>query len=374
MNANRLQITSLLKFMDKGIGTLAIYCIARPVPAGKPETFHSILFIRPGGIGDAALLVPAILAFRKIYAGARIAVLAEKRNGAVFRLCPAVDELLLYDRPGDLRKAVRGSYDAVIDTEQWHRLSAVVARITRAPMLIGFGTNEKKRLFTHPVPYSHDAYEADSFSHLLHIFGIATPPETTPPFLTLPPNAAKRGEGLLGKFIAQPFVAIFPGASIPERRWGAYKFRMLVERLYERGIPVVVVGGKEDAFDGDRIVAGEYGLNLAGKTSLVETAAVIEKSRLLLSGDSGILHIGVGHGKPTVSLFGPGIAKKWAPRGEKHIVINKNLPCSPCTKFGYTPKCPINAKCMADITVDEVVAAVEKLLQKQGITVEAQHI
>jgi len=354
--------TRLLKFIDKGIGTLAVRCITRPFPAGKPETLHSILFIRPGGIGDASLLIPAILAFRERYLGARIAVLAEKRNGAVFGLCPAVDELLLYDRRGDLRKAVCGTYDAVIDTEQWHRLSAVVARMTRAPMLIGYATNEKKRLFTHSVPYSHDDYEADSFFHLLHVFGIATPPEMPAPFLAVPADAAKRGEGLLGKYIAQPFVAIFPGASIPERRWGADKFRKVAESLNARGIPVVVVGGKGDATDGDRIITGEYGLNLAGKTSLAETAAVIEKAAILVSGDSGILHIGVGLDKPTVSLFGPGIAKKWAPRGERHIVINKRFPCSPCTKFGYTPKCPRKAKCMTDITVDEVVAAVEKLI------------
>ncbi len=66
---------------------------------------------------------------------------------------------------------------------------------------------------------------------------------------------------------------------------------------------------------------------------------VIDKSAVLVSGDSGILHVGVGLGRPTVSLFGPGIAKKWAPRGDKHIVINKNLPCSPCTNLAI----PLNA-------------------------------
>jgi ADP-heptose:LPS heptosyltransferase len=129
------------------------------------------------------------------------------------------------------------------------------------------------------------------------------------------------------------------------------------------GIPVVVVGGQEDAAEGEKIVAGKSGLNLAGKTSLGETAAVIAKSTLLVSTDSGILHIGVGLGKRTVSLFGPGIVKKWAPRGPRHIVINRNLPCSPCTRFGYTPRCPISARCMTEITVDEVVAAVERIIE-----------
>jgi len=79
-----------------------------------------------------------------------------------------------------------------------------------------------------------------------------------------------------------------------------------------------------------------------------------------------VLHIAVGMGKATVSLFGPGRAKKWAPQGEQHIVINKGLSCSPCTTFGTTPPCPIDARCMRDITVDEVVNAVTMLLNSLG--------
>ena len=132
------------------------------------------------------------------------------------------------------------------------------------------------------------------------------------------------------------------------------------------GVSVVVVGGTEDSAEGEMIVAGVSGLNLAGKTTLVETAAVIAGSAVLISGDSGVLHIAVGLGVPTVSLFGPGIAKKWAPEGDRHVVLNRHLACSPCTRFGYTPKCPIQAQCMTGISVDEVVAAAGKLLKLQA--------
>ncbi len=84
---------------------------------------------------------------------------------------------------------------------------------------------------------------------------------------------------------------------------------------------------------------------------------------MLVSGDSGVLHIAVGLNKPTVSLFGPGIAAKWAPRGEKHIVLNHHLDCSPCTRFGYTPSCSHGARCIQDITVEEVFTAVMTLLE-----------
>jgi ADP-heptose:LPS heptosyltransferase len=99
----------------------------------------------------------------------------------------------------------------------------------------------------------------------------------------------------------------------------------------------VVVGGREDVVEGIKIVTGSKRLNLAGRTNLSETAAIIDKSTLLLSGDSGILHVGVGLGKPTVSLFGPGIAKKWAPRGSNHIVLNKKLPAPPAPASAPRP-------------------------------------
>lgn len=347
----------LMKTIDSIFGTLFVKIMSAST-AGKELIPHSFLIIRPGGIGDAILLIPAVNALKEKFPDIQITALAEKRNASAFKLCPNVNEVLHYDKPKELLKALRGNYDVVIDTEQWHRLSAVVARLTGAPVSIGYATNERKKLFSHSIPYSHDDYEADSFLNLLTPLGIAENDEIMTPFLVVPENSRIKAGTLLESLASRPFVTIFPGASIPERRWGADNFASVAQRLNEEGIAVVVVGGKGEQTDGDRIVDGRCGMNLAGKTSLIETAAIIEKSSVLLSGDSGVLHIGVGLGTPTVSLFGPGITKKWAPKGARHVVINKNLPCSPCTRFGYTPKCPINAKCLSDITVDEVLNAV----------------
>lgn len=354
----------LIKLLDKMAGAPITRLLPAP-PAASVSLCERILVIRPGGIGDAVLLIPAIQAIRRKFPAAEITVLAEQRNGAAFRLCPVIDRTFCYDKPKEIFRAIQNRYDVVMDTEQCHRLSALVARLTRSPMLIGFATNERKKLLTHPIPYSHDDYESASFFNLLAPVGISATDASRPPYLAVPDTAMKSTESFFSGLAGKPFVAIFPGASIPERRWGAVKFHKVAGKLHGMGITTIVVGGREDGPQGERIIDGKYGLNLAGKTSLAETAAVIEKATVLVSGDSGILHIGVGLGKPTVSLFGPGIAKKWAPQGDRHIVINKCLPCSPCTKFGYIPKCPINAKCMADISVDEVVAAVVKLLVQQ---------
>lgn len=350
-----------IKAIDRVIGTLLVEMTPAPrVP--PPCEPRRILFIRPGGIGDAVLLIPAMRAVKKRYPGCQITVLAEKRNGAVFSLCGDVRQVFRYDRFGEILKAVGGAYDVVVDTEQWHRLSAFFARCTGAPMVIGFATNQRSRMFTHAVPYSHESYEVLSFFNLLKPLGIDIVSNPVSSFLDVPEKAFAGADAKLGSLAGQVFLTIFPGASIPERRWGSAKFRELAVRLQGRGYPVVVVGGKGDEEAGWEIVGEGGGLNLAGRTSLPETAAVIARSMLLITGDSGVLHIAVGVGTRTVSLFGPGIEKKWAPSGDCHMVLNKGLSCSPCTRFGYTPTCRIGARCLAEITVGEVEDAVIRLL------------
>ncbi len=360
-----LNIT-LLKNIDRCAGNILIACLASPALQSY-ATPRNFLLIRPGGIGDAVLLAPSIRSIKKKYPDSSITILAESRNSGAFTLIPYVDTVLCYDRPGEFIRALQNRYDVVIDSEQWYRLSAVVARLMRTPIKIGFDTNERRRMFTHSIQYDLDAYEPDNFSALLKPLGIDSKLEVSSVTLTLPPKSVSKALQLLQPLNSESFIAIFPGASTKEKRWGADRFRLVAEFLSAFGIKIVVVGGKEDRKQGEVISEGGLALNLAGMTSLPETAAVIQKSALLLSGDSGVLHIAAGLGVPTVSLFGPGRAKKWAPRGEHHVVINKELPCSPCTTFGNTPPCPNNVRCMSDITVDEVAGAVKELLTKSEL-------
>ena len=354
----------IMKFVDGIVGRLLVNGMPKATTRfDMPGQVARFLLIRPGGIGDAVLLAPTIHRIKNAHPNCRITVLAERRNVGVFWLIPDVDEVFCYDRPKEFWTALCGRYDVVIDTEQWHRLSAVVARLIRSPMKIGFATNERRRMFTHTLPYSHDDYEVCSFKRLLEpLIGLSEQIEAAIPFLTIPATAAESARKLLAPLNDKTFITIFSGASITERRWGADRFRAVADALRQIGYEIVVVGGAVDQVDAQAI-AGESGLNLAGRTSLAETAAVLARSALLISGDSGVLHVAVGVGIPTVSLFGPGRTLKWAPQGNLHTVINKNLACSPCTTFGITPPCPYNARCMQEITVDEVVTCCLKQLK-----------
>jgi ADP-heptose:LPS heptosyltransferase len=352
----------LLKFFDLFIGLPAVRLF--PSPKKKPNRVISkILIIRPGGIGDAVLLIPLIQSIKKTFPKATLSFLAETRNAAVFQLCPEIDAVLHYDRPTELITALRSSYDLVIDTEQWHRLSAVVARLTRATVSIGFATNERQRLFSKPVPYSQDEFEVYSF---LKLFGPYGEDSFNPnrSFIEIPERYTASVRPLLNRLGRGKLVAIFPGSSIDERKWGINRFHETAKLLAGQGYHLAVIGGKDDVSAGRDIISDiPESLNLCGKLSLPETAAVLKESTLLITGDSGIMHIGYGLGIKVLALFGPGREQKWAPRGKNCKVINKHLPCSPCTTFGYTPKCKRNAECMKRITVEEVFEASMTMLK-----------
>lgn len=354
-----------LKKIDGWAGKFLTTLIPSPSKHKQSSTHSSFLFIRPGGIGDAVLLAPAINLLKKHFPEASVDILAERRNAGVFSLVPGIRHTYLYDNPRDLIKALQTPYDVAIDTEQWHRLSVAVARMTGAHVLIGFNTNDRRKLLTHPVPYSHDDYEIESFCRLLQPLGINSQGRGNGSFLIVPAPDMEKAKGLTGPLNHEPYITIFPGASIKERQWGADKFAAVAVKVASSGLNVVVVGGNDDIEQGDRIVSSAKGLNLAGKTTISETAAVISGSQLLLSGDSGVLHLAVGLGIPSVSLFGPGIASKWAPRGDRHKVLKRSLPCSPCTRFGYTPSCKNDVSCLSGITADEVAESTMILLSKK---------
>ncbi len=352
----------VLKLIDGSIGRAFVRFI--PIfPENTLNRIEKILIIRPGGIGDAVLLLPAIQALREKFGDSRIDVLCEKRNGKIFGLSGGIDNVYLYDRGLDLFRCLKNRYDVVIDTEQWHRLSAVIAYLTGAAMRIGFATNERERLFTHKVAYSHKEYEVYSFLRLIeppagHVPGF----KTEVPFITAPDELLSvRLRTDMGK--DKKVIAVFPGASVVERRWGGDRFGKVAQAFQDKGYRIVILGSRADGEAAEVIKRHAPGcVDLTGKTGLAEVAAVLRHSRVLLSADSGLMHIAYAVGTPTVSLFGAGIEEKWAPRGKRHMVLSKHVPCSPCTKFGYTPSCTRNMACLQSLEADEVIEAVGKTL------------
>ena len=146
-------------------------------------------------------------------------------------------------------------------------------------------------------------------------------------------------------FKEEKIICLFPGATIDERLWPEKRWATVIDWIAHNNLKPILIGGSKEYTQCKKIMGyckTDTGINLCSFLSIPETAAMFNQAKLLISTDSGILHLGVLCNVPTISLFGSGIADKWAPKGNKHSDINKNLGCSPCTKFGTTPPCRIS--------------------------------
>lgn len=371
-------MVDILKVLDASVGRVLCLLLApfadwfarAPVPGQAPER---VLVIRPGGIGDAVLFIPMLRALRRAWPDSQLELLLEKRNQGVIAGTGLADEILLYDKPplGPLA-AVRRRYDLVIDTEQFHALSAIVALLTRAPRRIGFGSNRRRLLLTDVVAYDKGVYEVEMFLRLAQTAaGEIMPWDPEQPFYPLTEAARAFADEALAPFEGQDLVAFHPGASIPERRWPPERYARVARLASDAGCAIVVLGGPTDVAAA-RTIASDLGerphINLAGRCNLQQAAAVVARCRAYVSADTGLLHLAYGVGTPTVHLFGPGVLSKWGPPGRRYHTVAHATECSPCTSYGYTPPCCQGMRCMLGITPEQVFAALEGELARARAT------
>lgn len=357
-----------IKFGDLLLGS----CLARAVrgrshSCPRPMPFQRILVIRPGGIGDAIFLLPFLRRIREEQPDLKIDILCEKRNVQIFSSQNGIcDEIFCYDQAGSFRSFLRKSYDVIIDTEQWHFLSALVSYFMPCLYTIGFGSRSlREKLFNLAVVYDNDVYEIENFKKL---------------FLPLFPSV-QAVNGISNSFLIeektlawakqQPTgaaLSIFIGASIPLRRLTRTQSLGIIRHGLSRNLSVLILGGKDVSAEGTAEFAGPGVVNFTGTTSLLQTAALIKRSNFFIGPDSGIMHLACAVGTPVIAIFGPGNLKKWGPKGEKDKVFTLNVECSPCTRFGYTvPTCHGSYRCVRDIKLDDIDSLIDIVYSKPQV-------
>ena len=371
----------LLKVADATAGALLCRVLARryalkegeiPPVAPDPRNVRRVLVIRPGGMGDMLLLLPVISLLQKRFPGAAIDIVCESRNIAVLRLVGLEGAAIPYDAHpvGLLWKLARTAYDVAVDSEQFHHFSAVFAVLSRAPVRVGFKINPLRNpLYTHLVNYAPDGAEGAQFMRLLEPLGIRAGDGPAAGILAgvgcSLPEAVERDLARLAPSGA--FVAIHPGARSRYKEWPAERFAQLAVSLHRLGSLVpVMVGDKRDKQVGDRILeacreAGCPALSCQGRLDLAGTASLIGRARLFVGTDSGLGHLAVAEGRPTVILFGPSDALKWGLDDATHATVRAALPCAPCFIFGYHKPCR-SVACMRQITVEAVLAACRRVM------------
>ena len=354
--------------------------LSRPAPA-RPD-LRPVLVIRPGGLGDAAVLLPLLAAWRaELPADVRLDILCEPRNAAVFGLFPLPNtRILLYTaHPLSLRRRLRrAGYAAVLDTEQSHWFSAIFAAWTKAPVRIGFDTVPgRSRLYTHVVPYESRGPEREQFRRLLDCAqpreGTATQDGTgkmrTPRPAATVPDPVPPVPGLVRPAQSDHgTVVLHIGGSNPSKHWPAKRYAALCDALQSRrGLRAVLVGSAADRGMAARIVSlcrSAAPENRTGGLSLAETAALCSQAALFIGPDSGIAHLADLAGTPSVVLFGSGDEAKWGPCHGVALRAQPPVGCAPCARFGTLHRrrgC--RYECMTAITPEAVLAAVEARLR-----------
>ncbi len=330
-----------------------------------------ILVVRFSAIGDILLITPLLRAIRGRHRGARIAVLTKEQYVPLLSHNPHVSEVLGV-APGEgiraIAERIKGvRYTHLLDLHgnlRSHALrrlapgpwrSYAKRRLERALLI-----TVKRDTYGVQIPVAERYFEAAA--------ELDVQPDGAPPDFFLSEEADERAaEGLAGMGLGQerPIVAMAPGAAHATKRWPAEFWVDLVRRITPTGADVAVLGGPDDVELAEHIaeLGGVCVASLAGTLGLQETGAVIRRAEVLISGDTGVMHMATGVGTPVVALFGPTVRQfGFFPYRSDAGIVELDLPCRPCSAQG-SARCPLgHHRCMKQMLPDLVFATLAKAL------------
>lgn len=329
-----------------------------PAPAQDPRA----LVIQTAFLGDVVLTTPLLTAIAAQHGP--VDVVTTPLAAPLLETHPAVRQVIAYDK----RRADRGwaglrTLARRLGAEQYGRAylphrslrTAALAFLARIPSRIGF-SGGWSFLYTEARPKPRTGHETD---RLLALANEA--PAVYPPHL----RATAEDERAAAAVIQGDFVALAPGSIWGSKRWPYYA--ELAAKLAAR-VAIVVVGGQDDVVLGDEIIravgpSGRQAVNACGRLTLRESAALIGRASALVTNDSAPLHLATAMGTPIVALFGPTVPEfGFGPLRAGDVSLGiEGLQCRPCSSHGPL-QCPLgHHRCMRDLTVEAVIAAIEEL-------------
>ncbi len=336
---------------------------------------RNIIVRMPNWIGDLVMATPILSDLRKAYPKARITAMCRSPIAELLREDPEIDELFCFsktsgfgrraERRNVIEKLRKGEYDLGIllthsfSSAWWFWLGKVKVRL-------GYECNGRKLLLTDSLPFPDNIQNQHlvvTYKMLLEPLGI--PVSDTPPRLYLTPKEIHDAQTLLrqqGIPDGAMVVGINPGATYGSAKcWLPERFREVTERLLrDDNVYVVYFGDQNTVHLVKEICAGlpSRVINLAGLTTLRELSSIISNCDVILTNDSGPMHIADAIGTPMVALFGSTSEIVTGPY-RSGTIIHKHVECSPC----YQRSCHIDFRCMKRIEADEVYNAIIKYLK-----------
>lgn len=314
--------------------------------------FSNILVVRFSSLGDVILTTPLIRAIAEQHPEAAVTFVTRDSYAPLLRTNPYIKEVIGWPRnrpSAELARELRGrKFDAAVDLQgslrslylrllvpaPWRSYSK--GRLVRWARIWSGWSPKRPRLVAHRY---FDAagdlgVKPDSYR-----------PEVYP---------TVEDEKVAARLVPRGCIALAPGASRASKRWPVAYWRSLADRLLARGEVVVALGTQEERplLCGGGVIEA-YGL------PLLNAAAVLQRAKVAVTNDSGAMHLAAAVGVPVVALFGPTAAAEFLPPRSRLKVLERFLPCRPCSSFGST-HCPLgHQRCMVEIVPAEVEAALE---------------
>jgi ADP-heptose:LPS heptosyltransferase len=360
--------------------------------------FQRILLLNRNRIGDCLFTTPAIRALRVAYPEAVMVAAVPAVNHDLLECNPCLSEVMIRPLRGVteqirlLREIRRREFDLVISFQEKSFFYAALARFSGARMTVSLQHWRTRPFYDRIVPVVPGRHEVEKYHAIAQaVLGPGTAPGDRFPRVAKS-RSPREGDGYALSALLRPgamelhvspqhraqaeaklvrlgvgqdddLVGINPGATMEVKRWPVERFAAVGREIaLEYGAQVVILGGPGDEERAAAIAAATpRAVSVAGRLRLGETAALLRRCRLLVSGDTGPLHMAVALGIPTVGLFGPTNPRKYGPWGEEGIgnrgttVLRHDRPCPECDR-----------PCVHSISAEECLAAAERWLQRSG--------
>jgi heptosyltransferase-2 len=319
----------------------------------------------PNWLGDCVLSLAAIRDLRRNMPGSHLAVLARAAVAALYGAVTEVDDVIESRGVRADAEMLRGRFDTGILLPNSFG-SALALRLARVPERWGWATDGRAMLLTRSAPVPARLRGQNQLYYYRAMLGaigldVSAPAETA---LRCPPEWSERTAGLLDG--QRSWIGIAPGAQFGgAKQWAPERFAAVAQRAAsELGCGVAVLGTAAERPLAQRIggLLDVPVADLCGRTTLPDLVGVLSRLRLLLSNDSGAMHVAAALGTPVVAVFGPTDWRETAPVGGAHRLVREPVHCSPC----LLRECPIDHRCMRRVTAARVLEETRALLAGSG--------
>jgi heptosyltransferase-1 len=339
------------------------------------------LIVRLGALGDVVHAIPVAAALRRAFPTARIDWLVGAKHREILDLVPIIDRrLVINDRPSEqggtslvaaIRELRAGHYDVALDLQGLIK-SAVLARASGARRVVGFSSRYARerlaRLFYTDAfdPGRGGLYDPRETRHVVDInLGVLSVLGVTAgraefPIEQVQSDAAR----LVSQQTGGRYALINPGAAWPNKRWPPARLAAVAVDLRARhGLMSVVLWGPGEEALASAVVAGAGGAAvLSSKTGIADLVALARGAALMVSGDTGPMHIAAAVGTPIVGIYGPTRPARNGPMSPRDITVSRDAVC----QCHHLRRCRLDRMCLLDIEVAEVVGAIDRRLSAEA--------